>query len=290
MKIDKKELSELFLEVKLNNKKAFEELYNRYNKLVYGIAFSLLKNRQDAEDIVQIVFTKIYSIDKNKLPRSNEASWLYAITKNEAINYLKSKKDNIELDCIYELEDDNNEIDKIIDKDKYNRLINKLNKEEREIVSLKILSNLSFEEIGKVLNVPTGTIKWKYYKSVHILKLLLSNLSMFIISLVTSITALKKNQKSLPNSEIQEDNIIENPSSNANNEIALDKPEGNIIIEDSNLPTQENVVIETPNVNDINYIGISFLGISIFFFITTIIFLIIFTKNQLKRRKKLSKY
>ena len=33
MKIDKKELNELFLEVKLNNKKAFEELYNRYNKL-----------------------------------------------------------------------------------------------------------------------------------------------------------------------------------------------------------------------------------------------------------------
>ena len=289
MKIDKKELNELFLEVKLNNKKAFEELYNRYNKLVYGIAFSLLKNRQDAEDIVQIVFTKIYSIDKNKLPRSNEASWLYSVTKNEVINYLKSKKDNIELDCIYELEDDNNEIDKIIDKDKYNRLINKLNKEEREIVSLKTLSNLSFEEIGKILNVPTGTIKWRYYKSVHTLKLLLSNLGMFIVSFITTIAVFKNNQRSLPNSEIQEDNIIENPSSNANNEIALDKPEGNIIIEDSNLPTQENVVIETPNVNDINYIGISFLGISIFFFITTIIFLIIFIKNQLKRRKKLSK-
>ena len=289
MKIDKKELNELFLEVKLNNKKAFEELYNRYNKLVYGIAFSLLKNRQDAEDIVQIVFTKIYSIDKNKLPRNNEASWLYSVTKNEVINYLKSKKDNIELDRIYELEDDNNEIDKIIDKDKYNRLINKLNKEEREIVSLKILSNLSFEEIGKVLNVPTGTIKWRYYKSVHTLKLLLSNLGMFIVSFITTIAVFKNNQRSLPNSEIQEDNIIENPSSNANNEIALDKPEGNIIMEDSNLPTQENVVIETPNVNDINYIGIGFLGISIFFFITTIIFLINFIKNQLKRRKKLSK-
>lgn len=286
MKIDEKELNELFKEIKNNNKMAFEKLYSRYNKLVYGIAFSILKNKQDAEDMVQNVFTKIYSIDKNKLPSSNEASWLYSVTKNETINYLKNKKNNIDLDSIYELEDNNNEIDKIINQDKYNRIISKLNEKEREIVSLKILSNLSFEEIGKILNVPTGTIKWRYYKSVHTLKLLLSNLGMFIVSFITTITVFKNNQRSLPNSEIQEDTTVEKPNINENNAVELDKPD---IIGDSDLQTQENIVVETPTINDNNYVGISFLGISIFFFITTIIFLIIFTKNQLKRGKKLSK-
>lgn len=289
MKIDEKELDELFKEIKNNNKIAFEQLYNRYNKLVYGIAFSILKNKQDAEDLVQIVFTKIYSIDKNKLPSSNEASWIYSVTKNETINYLKNKKNNIDLESIYELEDNNNEIDKIINQDKYNRIISKLNEKEREIVSLKILSNLSFEEIGKILNVPTGTIKWRYYKSVHTLKLLLSNLGMFIISFITTIAVFKNNQKSVPNSVIQEDTAVEKPSIDENNEVELDKPEENSIMEDTNSQTQENIVVEIPIINDNNYVGISFLGISIFFFITTIIFLIIFTKNQLKTRKKLSK-
>lgn len=282
MKIDEKELNELFKEIKNNNKMAFEKLYSRYNKLVYGIAFSILKNKQDAEDMVQNVFTKIYSIDKNKLPSSNEASWLYSVTKNETINYLKNKKNNIDLDSIYELEDNNNEIDKIINQDKYNRIISRLNEKEREIVSLKILSNLSFEEIGKILNVPTGTIKWRYYKSVHTLKLLLSNLGMFIISFITTIAVFKNNQKSVPNSVIQEDTAVERPSIDENNEVELDKPD---IIGDNDLQTQENIVVETPTINDNNYVGISFLGISIFFFITTIIFLIIFTKNQLKREK-----
>ena len=286
MKIDETELNELFKEIKNNNEMAFEKLYSRYNKLVYGIAFSILKNKQDAEDMVQNVFTKIYSIDKNKLPSSNEASWLYSVTKNETINYLKNKKNNIDLDSIYELEDNNNEIDKIINQDKYNRIISKLNEKEREIVSLKILSNLSFEEIGKILNVPTGTIKWRYYKSVHTLKLLLSNLGMFIVSFITTITVFKNNQRSLPNSEIQEDTTVEKPNINENNAVELDKPD---IIGDNDLQTQENIVVETPTINDNNYVGISFLGISIFFFITTIIFLIIFIKNQLKRRKKLSK-
>lgn len=289
MKIDEKELDELFKEIKNNNKIAFEKLYSRYNKLVYGIAFSILKNKQDAEDLVQIVFTKIYSIDKNKLPSSNEASWLYSVTKNETINYLKNKKNNIDLESIYELEDNNNEIDKIINQDKYNRIISKLNEKEREIVSLKILSNLSFEEIGKILNVPTGTIKWRYYKSVHTLKLLLSNLGMFIISFITTIAVFKNNQKSVPNSVIQEDTAVERPSIDENNEAELDKPEENSIMEDTISQTQENIGVEIPTINDNNYVGISFLGISIFFFITTIIFLIIFTKNQLKRGKKLSK-
>ena len=100
-KIDIEELRKIFIEIKHDNHLAFEELYKKYNNLIYRIAYSILKNKQDAEDIVQIVFTKIYSMDKEKLPNSNEASWLYSVTKNETINYLKNRKNNIYLDRIY---------------------------------------------------------------------------------------------------------------------------------------------------------------------------------------------
>ena len=109
-KINVKELEELFIEIKYGNKIAFEKLYNNYNKLIYSIAYSILKNKQDAEDVAQIVFEKLYSIDKDKLPTRNESSWLYSVTKNETINYLKHNKNNIDLDSIYNIEDDNNEI------------------------------------------------------------------------------------------------------------------------------------------------------------------------------------
>ena len=114
-KVNEDELKELFIEIKHNNSIAFEKLYNRYNKLVYGIAFSILKDKQDSDDIVQSIFTKVYFMDKRKLPDKNEASWLYSTTKNETINYLKKKNNNINLDSMYEIEDTNNEINKIID-------------------------------------------------------------------------------------------------------------------------------------------------------------------------------
>ncbi len=288
-KINVEELRELFIEIKYGNNIAFEKLYKDYKNLVYKIAYSILKNSHDSEDVVQIVFEKIYSMDKDKLPTRNESSWLYSVTKNETINYLKKKKNYIGLEDIYELEDDNSEINKLINQDSYNRLISKLNDNEKEIISLKILSNLSFEEIGKILNKPTGTIKWRYYKSVNTLKLLLSNLGMFIISFISSCFVMKNGKKISPEFRVDEsietkedlkDEIIEDKEFSKDNE--------NTIIDDKNSQIQDSIVVEIPNISN-NYLGMSLMGISAIFLILTIFFSIIFTKHQLKRKKKLSK-
>lgn len=289
-KINVEELRELFIEIKYGNNIAFEKLYKNYKNLVYKIAYGILKNSYDSDDIVQIVFEKIYSIDKDKLPTRNESSWLYSVTKNETINYLNKKKNHIELEEIYEIEDNNNEINELINKDSYNRLIGKLNENEKEIISLKILSNLSFKEIAKLLNKPTGTIKWIYYKSINTLKLLLSNLAMFIISFISSCFAMKNRKKLSPKLNVDESNQTKEE---IKDEITEDKE----LLQDNKKSTktndkssqmQESVIEEVPNISN-NYLSISLIGVSTIFFILTIIFSIIFTKHQLKRKKKLSK-
>lgn len=100
-KINEEELKELFIELKNDNKIVFEKLYNKYNKLVYGIAFSILKNKEDSEDVVQNVMSKLYNLDKSKLPIYKETSWLYTVTKNEAISIIRKKDKEINLEDIY---------------------------------------------------------------------------------------------------------------------------------------------------------------------------------------------
>ena len=196
-RIDEKELKQLFIELKSsNNKVAFETLYKKYNKLVYRIAFTILKNKEDSEDIVQAVFSKIYSLPKDKLPIDNIATWIYSVTKNEAISLYRKRKNTIDLDCMYEIADSDDEINRIVDQDRYNRILSKLNDKEKEVVSLKILTNLTFDEIAKLLDEPAGTVKWRYYKSIHTLKLLISNLGMFIITFVMGIKLLSNQNKS----------------------------------------------------------------------------------------------
>lgn len=292
-KIDEKELQELFIEIKHNNNIAFEKLYKRYEKLVYSIAFSILKNNIDAEDIVQIVFTKIYTIDKNKLPQDNEATWLYSVTKNESINYLKRKMDYIPLENLYEIKDSDKDINNIIDQIEFNNMISKLNEKEKEIISLKILSNMTFDDIGVLLDKSTGTIKWIYYKTINKLKILLSNLGMFVVTFTIGIRLLFKKEENIVN-DISSNENTENKTEN--NQISIEQ---DLTFEDTNKNysykeeqnniqqnTEQIIVQDNVQFNNINYIGLGFIGISIIFFT---IFITFFIKHQLKSRKKLSK-
>lgn len=111
-----KELKQLFNELRSsNNNVVFESLYNKYSKLVYKIAFTILKNKDDSEDIVQSVFSKIYTLPKDTLPTRNISSWLYSVTKNESIALFRKNKNTIDIDSIYEIEDTDNEINNVID-------------------------------------------------------------------------------------------------------------------------------------------------------------------------------
>ena len=326
MKIDDKELEKIFLDIKQNKIQGIEELYSKYKKVVYGIAFTISKNKEDSEDIMQMIFAKIYEMENSKLPTSNYASWLYSTTKNETINFLKKKKNDRPIDKIYEISDDNSELNKVIDNIEFNKLISKLNDKEKEIISLRILSNFSFEEIAKLLKEPVGTVKWRYYKSIYSLKAILGNFAMFIVTFIIGIKTLTSDkndenitkqentklntqvQDDLTNSTILDDTEFQDKSEEYNKEelqeesirqdINTSNTTTNIIqnantitstnpIENTNTTTQENPIYENQLYNNYKqYIGYSFLGISIIFLL---IFLYFFIKYQLKHLRKLSK-
>ena len=293
IKVSKKELKQLFLKIKDDKELGFQELYTKYNKLVYAIAFSILRNKEDSLDVTQSIFAKIYKLEKDKLPNKKEASWLYTVTKNEAITYLRKKKNNVLIEDLYELEDDNNEINKLIDRISYNNLIKKLNNKEKEILSLKILSNLSFKEISKLTDEPVGTVKWRYYKSLSSLKIVLGN---FIISITTLVIALRirlyrtKNEEKVENKE--NENLEEKPVEEDRNEL-LNSEEQKLDTKEeaeqqqiqNTEATQETVLID--DAQFINYVEIGFFATSIIFMLSTIIILI---RNHLKNKlSKISK-
>lgn len=287
-KLNEGELKELFIEIKHNNKIALEKLYNRYNKLVYGIAFSILKNKEDSEDVVQTVFSKLYILEKDKLPTDKIGTWLYTVTRNETLLLLRKNNNDVNLDTIYDLEDENNEIDKFINKDSYDRLINGLNQREQEIVSLKILSNFTFKEIGELLGESANTIKWRYYKSIYSLRIMLGNLGMFIITFVLGIATLKNQKKSAP--IIKEDENFNNITGEDTANKENDRIDTNEVIQDNeNTDSFENVIIEDTNINTTNYLSIGMFSISAIFLIITITFSIFLAKHQLKVKKKSSK-
>lgn len=148
-KINARELKDLFIEIKYGNKIAFEKLYNNYNKLIYSIAYSILKNKQDAEDVVQIVFEKLYLIDKEKLPNRNESSWLYSITKNETEDKLRNKKYSIDVNSSLNFINGRTNEKVYYDEMKIGYYIDTYTYKKSKAIS--ILSNIKGEELRKEL-------------------------------------------------------------------------------------------------------------------------------------------
>ena len=148
-KINARELKDLFIEIKYGNKIAFEKLYNNYNKLIYSIAYSILKNKQDAEDVVQIVFEKLYLIDKEKLPNRNESSWLYSKTKNETEDKLRNKKYSIDVNSSLNFINGRTNEKVYYDEMKIGYYIDTYTYKKSKAIS--ILSNIKGEELRKEL-------------------------------------------------------------------------------------------------------------------------------------------
>ena len=273
-KIKTKDLHQIFQKIISGNETAVEELYKNYKELIINIAFSIVKNRDLSEEIAQIVFVKIIKIDKSKLPINNESSWLYSVTKNETIEYLRKQHNEIDIDDIYDIANLKNEIDEIIDIDNFNTIIKCLDEKEKEIVSLKIISDFTFKEIAEILRIPIGTVQWKYYKAVHTLKIFISNLAMFVITfLIYIINTQTKNSF---------ENMMEEDSVQDSIDIPNNHP-GNIII-DSSISGDTKLESSLSSVRELGLISVCSI-----FLILTIIWGIIFAKFQQKRKKKTSK-
>lgn len=309
LKDKNKELTRIFSEFKENNMKSYDVFYKEYYSLIYGIVFSILKNKENTEDVVQEIFVKIYNLDRKKLPEKASFSWIYTVSKNEAFNYLRKNKKEVNIEDIYELREESNEIEEIIDIHTYNKIISGLNEKEREIVSLKILSNFTFKKIGQMLQMPTATVQWRYYKAVNSLKISLGNLALSIITFIL-LTVRKENLKSIDSKKEQKKENLNLESSenkkqdsestgniestigddefetNANNK--LQETDDNRYNEVFNVPTGDAYASlgKAESADIIQQVAI---GISGTFLIISIIFLIFFLKYQQKRNKKTSK-
>ena len=294
-----KKEEEIFELLKTNRKLGIEELYKNYSKLVFGVIYSILKNTDETEDVLQNVFIKIFKLDNEKLPTKSHFSWLYSVAKNETINYIKKHSKEKNFENLYEISDNDTEIEKVLDKEYFNNLINNLPTKQQEILSLKIVSNLSFKEIANILNMKIPAVQWHYYKSLNTIKLLLGNVITIFVGAFLYIKTKGLNERNEAEAE-------ENDSVKEKDEIAIDEEKST----DESYSINQSTELQEENNRADNYIGkndnieitaqatgtaesstnniISF-GIIVTTILLVVIFSILLIKRQIKLKKKLSK-
>ena len=163
MKIDKKCIR-LIVE---RDQKTIEYVYSSYYKLVKYHVYEIVRNNEDAEELTQDVFVKVFDKIEQYNEKHSFATWLINIAKHTAIDHLRKKRPNIELvedASILESKEESfcGELD-----DKMRAL---LSEEEYIVVTYRIYFDQKFTEIAKMLKTSTATVAGKYYKAILRLK------------------------------------------------------------------------------------------------------------------------
>ncbi len=141
---------------------AFEELYHRYVRSVYGIALRRLRDRQRAEDAVQETFAAVWRSASSYRPeRGPAAPWLYAVARNAIVDRMRARTDPVaEAPDLASHEPGPADVaEASFVAWRVHRALEELPEKEREVVELAYWSGLSQSEVAEYLHIPLGTVK-----------------------------------------------------------------------------------------------------------------------------------
>lgn len=148
----------LIEECKSNNKRAQIELYRKYNQGMYNVAMRLLRNEENANDIIQESFLSAFKNIHQFKGEVTFGAWLKKIVIHKCLNYLKKKEFNVvTLDDSYNLslekEEDNWDFDTSLVLEDIKNCIDKLPSKYRYVVMLYLIEGYDHEEISEILNI-----------------------------------------------------------------------------------------------------------------------------------------
>ena len=158
---------------------AFEDLVAAYEKNVYNLALRMTGNAQDAEDMAQEAFIKAY----NSLPSfrgdSKFSVWLYRIVSNVCLDFLRKQNrrpasslsqededgEETQMDIPDESQSPEQLLERSLTQEAVQRGLQSLSEEQRQILLLREIQGLSYEEIGLALSLEPGTVKSRIFRA-----------------------------------------------------------------------------------------------------------------------------
>ena len=158
---------------------AFREIVERFQNKIFSIIYGILRNHNDAEDIAQQVFAKVYFSIKSFDFRSSLLTWIYKITVNECYDYLRKKRvrklvyeSDFSQDDAKRMEASEPAVDstvladeRLAQQDLVTKLLAKVSEEDRSLILLKEVEGHSVEELASMTGLNENTIKVKLFRT-----------------------------------------------------------------------------------------------------------------------------
>ena len=164
----------LILQCRAGDSSAFRELVRRYQQKAYGIAYSMLRDSDDAMDVTQEAFIKVHRYLDNFKGSSSFYTWLYRITVNLCIDHLRKRKKGHQVEFDEALDHDEAQggdllpstmdmdpgrnLDRRELRERIEQALDTLSPNHRAVILMREVEGLSYKEIAKVMEISIGTV------------------------------------------------------------------------------------------------------------------------------------
>ena len=174
--LEKQQIFELIKQAKEGKQSAFTRLYNRFSKIIYNTIYYIVNNKDVADDLLSVTFTKAFKkISTYTNPISFEM-WLKTIAINTAIDYIRKMKNEKQNNYIDDTENNTTELqeyvpsteDVLIQKEEHKALMEAmatLRSNYKEILKLRFIDELSYRDIATKLGLSEITVKSQLFKA-----------------------------------------------------------------------------------------------------------------------------
>ncbi len=166
---------ELVQSIQKKDQAAFSYLYDNYSNALYGVLFSIVQNNEDAEDLLQILFLKVWrSIEKYDSSKGRLYTWMLNIARNLAIDFTRSKSSKAAskiqnlADNVYN--NSSNAEQPVEYAPDLSNLLNELKEDYKLVIDLVYLKGYTHEQAAKELNIPLGTLKTRVRQGLILLR------------------------------------------------------------------------------------------------------------------------
>lgn len=166
----RQELNDKMLALQQGDESAFEDIYNDTKRGLFAFIFSICRDYQTAEDMMQTAYVRLRTTIASYQAGGNAYAWLYTIAKNATLTELARRKREISSDAFDNEEQFGSYTLEERDSPTITVMSRVLNDVERQIVSLHVISGFKHREIAEMLQKSLGSVLWTYNNSLSKLK------------------------------------------------------------------------------------------------------------------------
>ena len=171
--MEERQFEEAMARMVQGDQSALKEIYESYVGYIYRIIYEVLRNKENAEDVTSEFFIRLWNKAEQFRPGSGHKGYMAAMARNMAVDFLRKYRREELTELMEELgrtgEDLGTEQEVLGDMS-VSQALDTLKPSERQIVSLKVLGELTFKEIAQYMKIPMGTVTWKYQNAIKKLR------------------------------------------------------------------------------------------------------------------------